>query len=61
MLLQFKRVTRRRVLGGKLLFAQLVGTFTAVMNHCSEDSTIGPYPEPDEAYHLHTLPSFNPF
>jgi len=57
----FKRATRRRVLGGKLLFAQLVGTFAAVVSHCSEDWASGPCPEPDEAYHLHTLPSFSPF
>ena len=60
-MLQFKRATRRRVLGGKMLFAQLVGTFAAVMNHCSQDSITGPCPEPDVAYHLHTLPSFSSF
>jgi hypothetical protein len=38
-----------------------VGTFTAVVSHCSEDSASGPCLEPDEAYHLHTLPSFSPF
>jgi len=60
-MLQFKRATRRRVLGGELLFAQFVGTCTAVMDHRSEDSASGPCPEPDEAYYLHTLPSFSPF